>query len=89
MSRDWLLFLDDLIESSGRIQRITEGLDFTEFQKDISAHDAVLMNLLDVVFDFTQNIRNVNRQPEAIQFDPGMQEKGPRTKQRLSAAVGV
>ena len=55
MSRDWLLFLDDLIDSAGRIQHITEGLDFAAFQQDISVHDAVLMNLL-VIGEAVKNL---------------------------------
>ncbi len=55
MSRDWLLFLDDLIESADRILRITEGVDFAEFQGNLSVHDAVLMNLL-VIGEAVKNL---------------------------------
>lgn len=45
MSRDWLLYLDDLIASAQKIGRMTAGLTQTEFVHDEAAFDAVLFNL--------------------------------------------
>lgn len=46
MSRDPILYLDDLVESAARIAAPIEGVDFARFQHDLAVHDAVLMNLL-------------------------------------------
>jgi len=46
VSRDWLLFLDDLIASAEKIGRMTEGMDAESFTAHEAIHDAVLMNLL-------------------------------------------
>ena len=45
MSRDWLLFLDDLIASAQKIARLTQGLDADQLARDEAAFDAVLFNL--------------------------------------------
>jgi uncharacterized protein with HEPN domain len=45
MSRDWLLFLDDLIASAQKIGRLTRGLDAAQLAEDEAAFDAVLFNL--------------------------------------------
>jgi uncharacterized protein with HEPN domain len=45
MSRDWLLFLDDLINSAQKIARMTEGLSAEALAADETAFDAVLFNL--------------------------------------------
>ena len=46
MSRDWLLFLDDLVEAAEKIIRLTDKRDFDAFTRDEGICDAVLMNLL-------------------------------------------
>lgn len=46
MSRDWHLFLDDLIESAYRIRQMTAGLDQVGFHADSTVQYAVMMNLL-------------------------------------------
>ena len=45
MSRDWLLYLDDLIESAEKIQRFLAGGKFDEFSSNEMLFDAVLFNL--------------------------------------------
>lgn len=45
MSRDWLLYLDDLIESAEKIQRFLAGRAFDEFSGNEMLFDAVLFNL--------------------------------------------
>ena len=45
MSRDWLLYLDDLIESAEKIQRFLAGRAFDEFSANEMLFDAVLFNL--------------------------------------------
>ena len=43
--RDYRLFLQDILESIGRIEEYTEGYDFETFTKDRKTVDAVLRNL--------------------------------------------
>ena len=49
MSRDWLLYLDDLIASAGKIGRLVAGLGLPTLHADEAtdeaAYDAVLFNL--------------------------------------------
>jgi len=45
VSRDWLLYLDDLIESAEKIQRFLKGKAFDGFSSDELLFDAVLFNL--------------------------------------------
>lgn len=45
MSRSWLLYLDDLIESAEKIGRFVEGRTMVTFTADEAVFDAVLFNL--------------------------------------------
>lgn len=45
MSRDWLLYLDDLIDSAEKIGRFVIGRTFESFRDDETLFDAVLFNL--------------------------------------------
>ena len=45
MSRDWLLYLDDLIASAEKIGRMVAGRTLERFVADEAAFDAVLFNL--------------------------------------------
>ncbi|MFM2119908.1 MAG: hypothetical protein RL722_1376 [Pseudomonadota bacterium] len=45
MSRDWLLFLDDLVASAEKVGRLTAGHDLWSWSANEAAHDAVLFNL--------------------------------------------
>jgi uncharacterized protein with HEPN domain len=42
--RDIRLYLDDILEAIGKIERYTEGLDFEQFRKDEKTGDAVIRN---------------------------------------------
>lgn len=55
MSRDWLLFLDDMIEASAKVERITSRRTFEAFVSDEGIFDAVLMNLL-VIGEAVKNV---------------------------------
>ncbi|MFO1422107.1 MAG: DUF86 domain-containing protein [Candidatus Competibacteraceae bacterium] len=45
MSRDWLLYLGDLIESGEKIERFVSGRTFQTFLAEEAIFDAVLFNL--------------------------------------------
>lgn len=45
MSRDWLLYLDDLIESAEKIRRFLQGRTFETFGTDQMLFDAVLCSI--------------------------------------------
>jgi uncharacterized protein with HEPN domain len=45
VSRSWLLYLDDLIESAEKIGRLVSGRTFDSFTADEAVFDAVLFNL--------------------------------------------
>ena len=45
MSRDYRLFLEDILESCTRIERYTHEMSFDQFVKDDKTYDAVLRNL--------------------------------------------
>lgn len=45
MSRDWRLYLDDLIASAEKIGRLVGGRELAAVQQDEAAWDAILFNL--------------------------------------------
>lgn len=45
MSRNWLFYLEDIVESSSKIRRYTEGLTFAQFRSQDIVVDAVVRNL--------------------------------------------
>jgi uncharacterized protein with HEPN domain len=45
MSRDYRLYLDDIIEAVRRIKEFTNRMDFETFKEDIKTQDAVVRNL--------------------------------------------
>jgi len=45
VSRDWLLYLDDLVESAEKVERFVRGCSFETFAQDEMRFDAVLFNL--------------------------------------------
>lgn len=55
MSRDWRLFLDDMVEAAEKAERYTAGRDFEGFVADEAVVDAVLMNLL-VIGEAAKNL---------------------------------
>ncbi len=46
MSRDYLLYLEDMQASCKKLLRYTEGLDFDQFIADERTYDAVIFNLV-------------------------------------------
>ncbi len=44
MKRDYRLYLDDMLEAIGKIERYTEGLSYDQFRKDEKTIDAVITN---------------------------------------------
>jgi uncharacterized protein with HEPN domain len=46
VSRDWLLYLEDMAGAAAKIIRFTRGMTFDEFVGDDVTYDAVLHNLL-------------------------------------------
>ena len=46
MSRDYNLYLQDILEAIERIQRYTEGMSFVDFSENDLVQDAVIRNLM-------------------------------------------
>jgi len=71
VSRDWLLYLDDLIASAQKIGRITAGLRQAQIVDNEAAFDAVLFNLQvigEAIKRLPDDIRN--QLPEAHRSAP-------------------
>ena len=45
MSRNWVFYLEDILESARKVQRYTEGMTFEQFQSQDVVFDAVVRNL--------------------------------------------
>jgi len=45
MSRDYRVFLDDILEAVGKIEEYTRGMSKEEFSRDSRTRDAVVRNL--------------------------------------------
>lgn len=45
MSRSWVFYLEDILESARRVQRYTEGLTVEQFHSQDVVFDAVVRNL--------------------------------------------
>lgn len=45
MPRDFKVYLEDILEAIGRVQRYTEKHSFETFTQDVMAQDAVIRNL--------------------------------------------
>jgi uncharacterized protein with HEPN domain len=60
MSRDYKVFLDDILEASEAIQTYVEGMSCEEFADDPKTRDAVIRNL-EVIGEATKNIPQVVR----------------------------
>ena len=72
--RDVRLYLDDIIEAIGKIQKYTAGMDFKHFVKDEKTGDAV--------------IRNFSVIGEAVkQIPPSIRKKYPETPWKLIAGM--
>jgi uncharacterized protein with HEPN domain len=55
MSRDYLLYLEDILESCGKIVRYTEQLSFDQFLEDEQTYDAVVRNL-EIIGEAAKNV---------------------------------
>ena len=55
MSRDYLLYLEDILESCGKIERYTEQLSFDQFLEDRKTYDAVVLNL-EIIGEAAKNV---------------------------------
>jgi len=55
MSRDYLLFLDDIAQSSQKILRYISGFSYEQFLHDDKTYDAVIRNL-EVIGEAVKNI---------------------------------
>lgn len=60
MSRDWLLYLDDILESAGKIGRLVRDRSYEAFVADEVAFDAVLFNL-QVIGEAVKKVPDVAR----------------------------
>ncbi len=60
MSRDWLLYLDDIIEAAEKIGRFVAGRTFEEFTAKEAEFDAVLFNL-QVIGEAVKNLPEAAR----------------------------
>ena len=79
MSRSWLLYLDDLIESAEKIGRLVAGRAFSTFISDEAAFDAVLFNL-EVIGEA------IKQPPENVRAAmPGAARSGPARLRDLIA----
>ncbi|MBI4125797.1 MAG: DUF86 domain-containing protein [Deltaproteobacteria bacterium] len=55
MSRDYRVYLDDILQAIRQIYKYTEGMDFGSFNKDDKTFDAVVKNL-EVIGEAAKNI---------------------------------
>lgn len=55
MSRDWLLYLDDIQESGTKILRYIHGITFETFIDDERTYDAVARNL-EIIGEAVKNV---------------------------------
>jgi len=79
VSRSWLLYLDDLIESCEKIERFAGGRTMTSFIADEAAFDAVLFNL-QIIGEVIKNLPD-----EARVAMPEAQSSGPARMRDLIA----
>jgi uncharacterized protein with HEPN domain len=63
--RDWRLYVDDIIESCGRIRRFVAGMTFEAFVADERTCDAVIRNI-EVIGEAAKNLPDdvIARAPE-------------------------
>lgn len=60
MSRDWTLYLDDILESCDKILRYSAGMSLEQFKTDEKTYDAVVRNL-EIVGEAAKNIPDAVR----------------------------
>ena len=74
MSRDYLLFLEDMQTSCEKILRYTEDIGFDQFAADEKTYDAAIFNLV-ILGEATKNIPSGVR--ERLSKSTVAQESGP------------
>lgn len=55
MSRDYRLYLDDILECCDRVQEYTDGFSFDQFSSDPKTIDAVIRNL-EIIGEAVKNL---------------------------------
>jgi uncharacterized protein with HEPN domain len=72
MSRSWVLFLRDILESAEKIVRYTQGMDFDTFVSNEMAYDATLRNL-EIIGEAAKHIPDEvrTRYPHVLQQEEG------------------
>ncbi len=55
MSRDYKLYLEDILEAAQKIERYSKDVSFQQFRKDEMRMDAVLRNL-EIIGEATKNL---------------------------------
>ncbi len=61
MSRDYKVYLDDILLATGKIEQFTAGLSAREFSEDAKTFDAVIRNL-EIIGEAAKNIPQEVRQ---------------------------
>jgi uncharacterized protein with HEPN domain len=68
MSREWRLYLEDILECDRRVRRYTSGMDQTAFASNDMVHDAVLRNL-EIVGEASRKVpENIRQQMTGIEW---------------------
>ena len=65
MSRDWLLYLEDIAQAAEKIGRFTHGMVFDNFQPQSPIFDAVLFNL-QIIGEATKNLPDEARSTKNV-----------------------
>ncbi len=60
MSRDWELYIEDILDACGKIVLYTEGMSFEQFTTDTKTYDAVVRNL-EIIGEASKNIPDTAR----------------------------
>jgi uncharacterized protein with HEPN domain len=55
MSRDWMLYLEDILACSRKVERYTSGMTREQFKADDKTYDAVVRNL-EIIGEAAKNI---------------------------------
>ena len=67
--RQWRLFIEDILECIGKIEKYTENMSFDEFGKDSKTVDAVVRNL-EVIGEASKNVPDeVKKQYQKIYWE--------------------
>jgi len=56
--RDWKLFVEDILECIGKIEKYIEGMKFEDFENDDKTTDAVVRNL-EIIGEASKNIPDI------------------------------